>query len=98
MELQQYRLDLIKAGRLSGDAGTGWLESVAAGSQSLKKFDMVGNLRLVPKFEEREPDTFFSLFEHVASVRGWPQANRVVLLQSVLTGKAQEAYSALGEI
>uniref|UniRef100_A0A671UNG2 SCAN box domain-containing protein n=1 Tax=Sparus aurata TaxID=8175 RepID=A0A671UNG2_SPAAU len=99
LELQQYRLDLIKAGGLSGDAGTGWLEeSVAAGSQSLKRFDVVGNLRLVPKCEERDPDTFFSLFERVANVRGWPEADRVVLLQSVLTGKAQEAYSALGEI
>ena len=31
-------------------------------------------------------------------MRGWPEADRVVLLQSVLTGKAQEAYSVLGEL
>ena len=59
---------------------------------------MVGNLRLELKFEERDPDTFFSLFEYIANVRGWPEADRVVMLQSVLPGKAQEAYSAFGEI
>ena len=37
LELQQYRLDLIKAGRLSGDAGAGWSEeSVASGTQNMK--------------------------------------------------------------
>ena len=98
LELQQYRLDLIKVGKLSGDAGAGCsVESVASGSQSLKRFDAVGNLRLVLKFEERDPDTLFSLFECVANVRGWSEADRVVMLQSVLTGKAQEAYSVLGE-
>uniref|UniRef100_A0AAQ5ZP60 Gypsy retrotransposon integrase-like protein 1 n=1 Tax=Amphiprion ocellaris TaxID=80972 RepID=A0AAQ5ZP60_AMPOC len=44
-----------------------------------------------------DPDTFFSLFERVANSRGWPDSERVVMLQSVFTGKAQAAYSALGE-
>lgn len=34
-------------------------------------------------------------FERVAKVRGWPEADHVVMLQAVLTGKAQESYSAL---
>ena len=61
-KLQQYRLDLIKAGRLWDDAGAEWSEesSVASGSQSLKMFDVVGNMRIVPKFEGIDPDTFFS--------------------------------------
>ena len=31
----------------------------------------------------------------MANARGWPGADRTVMLQCVLTGKAQEAYSAL---
>ena len=62
-----------------------------------REFDLVSNLRLVPKFDESDPDTFFSLFERVANSRGWPDSERVVMLQSVFTGKAQAAYSALGE-
>lgn len=56
---------------------------------------MLGNLRLVPKFSECDPDTFFSLFELVAEARKWPDTARTFMLQCVLTGRAQEAYSAL---
>lgn len=36
-------------------------------------FDVAGNLLncLLPKFDEKDPDTCFALFEHVAEVRGW---------------------------
>lgn len=61
-------------------------------SQSL---DVASNLRLVPQFCERDPDMFFTLFEHVAESRGWSDSDRTLRLQCVLTGKAQEAYSAL---
>lgn len=37
----------------------------------------------------------FLLFERVAEARQWPDADRVLLLQCVLTGRAQEAYSAI---
>ena len=57
--------------------------------------DLTASLRLVPKFNERDPDTFFTLFERVAEARRWPDVDRVLLLQCVLTGKAQEAYSAV---
>lgn len=63
-----------------------------------REFDLVSNLRLVPKFDEGDPDTFFSLFERVANSRGWPDAERVTMLQSVFTGKAQAAYSALSDL
>lgn len=66
-------------------------------SSPRREFDVVSNLRLVPKFEESDPDTFFSLFERVANSRSWPDTERVVMLQSVFTGKAQAAYSALTE-
>lgn len=66
-------------------------------TSSRREFDLVANLRLIPKFDESDPDTFFSLFERVANARGWPESERVVMLQSVFTGKAQAAYSALGD-
>ena len=60
-----------------------------------RAFDVGISLRLVPppQFCERDPDTFFSLLR--ACCRDWSDAERTLLLQCVLTGKAQEAYSAL---
>lgn len=62
---------------------------------SVHSFDIRTNLRLVLLFFERDPDTFFSLFERVAGDRHWSDAKRTLLLQYMLTGRAQEAYSAL---
>ena len=50
---------------------------------------------MLPKFNERDPDSFFTLFERVADAKKWPDSDRVLMLQSVLTGRAQEAYSAV---
>lgn len=52
-------------------------------------------MRLVPKFNEKDPDIFFVLFERLAEARNWSDAERTLLLQCVLTGKAQEVFSAL---
>lgn len=51
----------------------------------------------MPKFNEKDPDVFFSLFENVAEDRGWDDTERTFLLQSVLVGKAREAYIALSK-
>lgn len=56
---------------------------------------MVTNLRLVPKFDEKDIDTFFSLFERVADTRGWPDSAHTLLLQCVFTGRAQEVLLSL---
>lgn len=56
---------------------------------------MINNLRLLPKFSESFPDTFFSLFECIANARDLPDSDRTMLLQCILTSKAQESYSAL---
>lgn len=37
----------------------------------------------------------FLLLERVANARNWPDANCMLMLQSVLMGKVQEAYSSL---
>uniref|UniRef100_G3NXL5 SCAN box domain-containing protein n=1 Tax=Gasterosteus aculeatus TaxID=69293 RepID=G3NXL5_GASAC len=70
-------------------AEEGFPESVRLG------FDVGANLRLMPRFNEKDPDTFFTLFERVADARNWPDADRTLMLQCVLTARAQEAYSAL---
>ena len=84
LELEERRLSL-------GGSETG----VSFSPRVSGVFDVVGSLWLVPQFCERDPDIFFSLFERVAESRGWSDSDRTLLLQCVLTGKAQEAYSAL---
>ncbi len=38
---------------------------------------------------------FFSLFEDLSEIQGWSKTNCVLLLQYVLVGEAQLAFSAL---
>ncbi|XP_062894791.1 uncharacterized protein LOC134341016 [Mobula hypostoma] len=52
-------------------------------------------VKLVPLFAEEDVDRYFLHFEKVAENRKWPREDWAVLLQSVLKGKAQQAYSAL---
>ena len=59
------------------------------------KFDLGKNVRLVPPFNESEVDKYFQHFERVAQNFKWPTDQWPLLLQSVLRGKAQEAYTAL---
>ncbi len=79
-------MDIIREGGLNGSA-----DIFQGASQS---FDTASNLRLVPKFNERDPDIFM-LFERIAKARAWPSKERTLLLQCVLSGRAQEVYSAL---
>ena len=46
--------------------------------------------RLVPPFQEKEVDKYFAHFEKVADSLNWPKESWVLLLQSILVGKAQE--------
>ena len=59
------------------------------------KFDLGKNVRLVPPFNESEVDKYFQHFERVAQNLKWPIDQWPLLLQSVLRGKAQEAYTTL---
>ena len=94
-EVEKSKLELIKEGKLMADAaGVTTGGRAALGSQS-HDFDIFSNLRLVPKFNESDPETFFSMFERVAEVRNWPESARTLMLQCMLTGRAQEAYSCL---
>ena len=91
LELEQYKLNLIKEGKRNDGSGR---DSVVA-SETFPRCDISTKLKLVPKFSEKDPDTFFSLFERVAETCEWPDTERTLLLQCVFTGKAQEAFSAL---
>ncbi|XP_073721213.1 uncharacterized protein [Misgurnus anguillicaudatus] len=61
----------------------------------VSSFDVGYHIRLVPPFSEKDVERYFSHFERVAITSKWPKAVWTLLLQSVLVGRAQEAYSAL---
>lgn len=69
-------------------------QSIAAGTPAAR-FHIGSNLKLLPKFNDKEPGTFFFVFERLADARNWPDQDHTLMLQCVLTGKAQEAYAAL---
>ena len=64
-------------------------------SDKASAFDPARNIRLVPPFQEKEVDKYFAHFEKVADNLNWPKESWVLLLQSVLVGKAQEIYGSL---
>ena len=84
LEVERIRLQLIEEGKMSATALIG-----------TECFDVAKNVRLLPKSEECNVETFFNLFERVAEAHNWPETGRTMMLQCVLTGRAQEAYSAL---
>ncbi|XP_062891885.1 uncharacterized protein LOC134339372 [Mobula hypostoma] len=58
-------------------------------------FRATQEVRLVLPFDDTDVDRYFLHFEKVAINQDWPRDKWAVLLQSVLKGKAQQAYSAL---
>ena len=64
-------------------------------SDRASAFDPDRIIRLVPPFQEKEVDTYFAHFEKVADSLNWPKESWVLLLQSVLVGKAQEIHGSL---
>ena len=64
-------------------------------SDKASAFDPARNIRLVPPFREKEVDKYFAHVEKVADSLSWPKESWVLLLQSVLVGKAQEIYGSL---
>ena len=69
------------------------LKMASLGKQSPS--DKARNIRLVPPFQEKEVDKYFAHFEKVTDSLNWPKESWVLLLQSVLVGKAQEIYGSL---
>ena len=71
------------------------LESKKESGSKSKNLEVVRNVKLVPKFNEKEVDRYFQHFEKIAITMEWNKEIWALLLQSVLVGKAQEIYSAL---
>ena len=67
----------------------------SSGGSTNSGFDATKNIRLVPKFEEKEEDKYFLHFEKIAESLKWTKESWTLLLQSVFTGKAREIYSSL---
>ncbi len=59
------------------------------------RFNVSKCFPLVPKFDSEKVESFFDMFEKIATQRVWPKEHWVTLIQDSLTGKAQEAYVAL---
>ncbi|KAF7644406.1 hypothetical protein LDENG_00222510 [Lucifuga dentata] len=90
--MERYKLDLIKEGKLSN---VSFADEDSGSAGVHPRFDTLNNLCLLPKFNEKDPDTFFSLFEWLADSCDWPDNERTSMLQCVFTGRAQEAYLTL---
>ena len=89
---KQIELEILRQRegyRLVAESQRGQGSAVAA-----RPFD-INNLRLLPPFNEKDPDSFFVLFDRVSATRGWSEEDCALLLQCVLTGKAQGAYSSM---
>ncbi len=84
LDMEGCHLSVVREDMLSGES-----QGRQVPRSSTRHFD-VNNLHLVPQFNERDPDTFFCCL-----ARKWPDADCALKFQCVLSGKAQEAYSAL---
>lgn len=91
LEQEKERLKLLAEGKLSG----GGCEMALASHSNVPELKLSTMVKFLPKFNERDPDIFFSLFENIADDRNWGDSERTLLLQSVITGRAQEAFVAL---
>ncbi len=88
------RLKLIaegKVGKISVDSSGEQLVANTA-------LNIINMTKLLPRFNEKGLDAFFSLFESIADDWGWNNAERTLLLQSVLEGKAQEVFISLSPV
>ena len=47
-------------------------------------FNAGANFCLVPKFNEKDPDTFFTLFECIMDAKNWLAADRTLMLRASL--------------
>ncbi|XP_068249256.1 uncharacterized protein [Palaemon carinicauda] len=60
-------------------------------------FSLTKALKLLPPFDEKEPDVFFGIFEDTATTLHWPKEQYVLLIRSALKGKAAHIASQMLE-
>ena len=95
MELERNKMELEKA-KIQQETRLREVDLARRGCEgSHDSFEVTKQARLVPKFEEANVDEYFAHFEQTALNLGWPRECWSMLLQTVLTGKAQRAYATL---
>ena len=95
MELQRHKMELEKV-KIQQETRLREVDLAIRGrKESHDSFEVTKQARLVPKFEEANVDGYFAHFERTALNLGWPKECWSMLLQTVLTGKAQRAYATL---
>lgn len=71
---REQRLSMVVEGRLDAS-----LLSEPVALQGSGPSSLAHNIRLLPKFSEKDPDTFFILFERIADSRKWPEEEQVIV-------------------
>ena len=95
MELERNKMELEKV-KIQQETRLREVDLAIRGREgSHDSFEVTKQARLVPKFEEANVDGYFAHFERTALNLGWPKECWSMLLQTVLTGKAQRAYATL---
>ena len=93
LEIQRIKADqAVRIRRMELDAG---LDAVPPPCGVQGHFEVSKNIALVPPFREAEVDSYFSAFKRVATALKWPKEVWPLLLQSRLSGKAQEVVASL---
>ena len=88
-ELQLRKLELQNAAEHATIAPSSTLSS------NTHVFRVDTAVKLVPKFNERDIDSFLLTFERIASLNNWPKNQYSAVLQALLTGKAQKVFTEL---
>ena len=92
LELKAEKEEALLAAELEAAACEHELKMVSLGkhppSDRASVFDPARDISA--PFQEKEVDKYFAHFEKVADSLNWPKESLVLLLQSVLVGKAQE--------
>ncbi len=97
MQIKMRELDLKVAKSAPAPVVQPQLAAVAPseGAALGTNFDVSKNISLVPQFRETEVDSYFGVFERIASALNWSREVWPLLLQCKLTGKAQEVCATL---
>ena len=95
IELERNKMELEKA-KIQQETMLREVDLARRGREgSHDSFEVTKQARLVPKFEEANVGEYFAHFERTALNLEWPRECWSMLLQTVLTGKAQRAYATL---
>ncbi|KAK3880887.1 hypothetical protein Pcinc_014647 [Petrolisthes cinctipes] len=110
IHLQLQYAQIIEQSRINAEAETTKLETARVQAQleqtkldhevqmrqsRQNDFEITKYVKLVPEFNEHDVTKFFAMFENVASSLSWPKSKWSIMLQTVLKGKAQNAYASL---